>query len=56
MWNAKTKVILVITGTTRSISKSFQKYLSNIPREYDIKELQKKTATLVTAESTNVKE
>jgi hypothetical protein len=41
MWNIKTKVILVITGTTGTISKSLRKYLSNIPGEHKIKELQK---------------
>jgi len=29
MWNIKAKVILVITGATRTISKSFRQYLSN---------------------------
>jgi hypothetical protein len=32
MWNVKTKVIPVITGATGTISKSFGKYMSNIPR------------------------
>jgi len=31
MWNVKTKVIPVITGATGTISKSFRKYVSNIP-------------------------
>ena len=31
MWNVKTKVIPVIIGATGSISKSFRKYVSNIP-------------------------
>ena len=31
MWNVKTKVIPVIIGATGTISKSFRKYLSNIP-------------------------
>jgi hypothetical protein len=31
MWNVKTKVIPVITGATGTISKSFIKYVSNIP-------------------------
>jgi hypothetical protein len=30
MWNVKTKVIPVITQATGTISKSLQKYLSNI--------------------------
>jgi hypothetical protein len=41
MWNVKTKVTPVITGATGTISKSFRKYLSNIPGKHDIKELQK---------------
>jgi len=41
-------MIPVITGTTGTISKSFRKYLNNIPGKYHIKELQK-TAILVTA-------
>ena len=31
MWNVKTKVIPVIIGTTGTISKTFRKYVSNIP-------------------------
>jgi hypothetical protein len=31
MWNVKTRVIPVITGATRTISKSFRKYVSTIP-------------------------
>jgi hypothetical protein len=56
MWNVKTKVTPVITGATGTISKSFRKYLSSVPGQHDIKELQK-TATLGTAhtaESANV--
>jgi len=48
MWNAKAKVIPVIIGATETISKSFRKYLSNIPVNHDVRELQK-TATLGTA-------
>ena len=48
MWNVKTKVIPVITGVTETISKSFRKYMSNIPRNHEVKELQK-TAILGTA-------
>ena len=48
MWNVKTKVIPVIIGATGTISKSFGKYVSNIPGKHDIKELQK-TAILGTA-------
>jgi len=36
------------TGAPGTLSKSFRKYLSNIPGKHDIKELQK-TATLGTA-------
>ena len=45
MWNVKTKVIPVIIGATGTISKSFRKYVSNIPGKHEVKELQK-TATL----------
>jgi len=31
MWNVKSKVISVIIGATGTISKSFRKYVSNIP-------------------------
>jgi hypothetical protein len=48
MWNVKTKVIPVIIGATGTISKSFTKYVSNIPGHHEVKELQK-TATLGTA-------
>ena len=48
MWNVKTKVIPVITGTTGTISKSFRKYVDNIPGNHEVRELQK-TAILGTA-------
>jgi hypothetical protein len=48
MWNVKTNVIPVIIGATGTISKSFRKYLSNVPRKHEIKELEK-TAILGTA-------
>ena len=48
MWNVKTRVIPVIIGTTGTISKSFRKYVSDIPGNHDFKELQK-TALLGTA-------
>jgi len=48
MWNVKTKVIPVIIGATGTISKSFRKYMSNIPGNHEVKELQK-TAILGTA-------
>jgi len=48
MWNVKTKLISVIIGTTETVSKSFRKYVSNIPGNHDFKELQE-TAILGTA-------
>ena len=48
MWNVKTKVIPVIIGATGKTSKSFRKYVSNIPGKHEVKELQK-TAILGTA-------
>ena len=48
MWNVKTKVIPVIIGATGTISKSFRKYVSNIPGKRAVKGLQK-TAILGTA-------
>jgi len=48
IWNVKTKVIPVIIGATGTISKSFRKYMSNIPGNYKVKELQK-TSILGTA-------
>ena len=48
VWNVKTKVIPVIIGATETISKSFRKYVSNIPGNHEVKELQK-TAILGTA-------
>jgi len=60
MWNVKTKVIPVIIGATGTISKSFSKYVSNIPGNHEVKELQK-TAILGTthifriSESTHIK-
>jgi len=48
MCNVKTKVIPVIRGATGTISKSFRKYVSNIPGKHEVKEL-RKTAILGTA-------
>ena len=48
MWNVNTKVIPVIIGATGTISKSFRKYVSNIPGKHEVKELQN-TAILGTA-------
>jgi len=41
MWNVKTMVIPVIIGATGTISKSFRKYVSNIPGKHEVKEIQK---------------
>ena len=43
MWNVKPKVIPVIIGATGTTSKSFRKYVSNIPGNHEVKELQKTT-------------
>jgi hypothetical protein len=48
MWNVKSWVIRVIIGATETISKSFRKYVSTIPGNHDVRELQK-TAILGTA-------
>jgi hypothetical protein len=48
MWNVKARVIPVVIGENGTISKSFRKYVSNIPGNHDLKELQK-TAILSTA-------
>jgi hypothetical protein len=37
----KTRVIPVITGATGTISKSFRKYVSTIPGNHEVRELQK---------------
>ena len=41
-------IIIIIIGATGTISKSFRKYVSDIPGNHDVKELQK-TAILGTA-------
>ena len=41
MWNVKTRVIPVIIGATGTISKSFRKYMRDLPGNHEIKELQK---------------
>jgi hypothetical protein len=48
MWKVKTRVIPVIIGATGTISKSFRKYVSTIPGNHDVRELQK-TVILGTA-------
>jgi len=55
MWNVKTKVIPVIIGATGTVSKSFRKYVSNIPGKHEVKELQK-TAILGSAHILRVTE
>jgi hypothetical protein len=47
-WNTKTKVIPVTSGATGIIEILFGKYLSNVPGNYNFKELQE-TAILGTA-------
>jgi hypothetical protein len=44
----KTRVIPTIIGATGTISKSFRKYVITIPRNHEVKELQK-TAILGTS-------
>jgi Sec-independent protein translocase protein TatA len=41
VWNVNTRVIPVIIGAIGTISKSFRKYVSNIPGNHEVKELQK---------------
>jgi ABC-type sulfate transport system permease subunit len=48
MWNVKTRVIPVIIVATGTISKSFRKYISSIPGNHEVRELQK-TVILGTA-------
>ena len=48
MWNVKTKMIPVMIRATGTISKTFRKYVSNIPGKHEVKKLQK-TAILGTA-------
>jgi hypothetical protein len=48
MWIVKTRVLPVIIGGTGIISKSFRKYMSTIPGNHDVRELQN-TAILGTA-------
>jgi hypothetical protein len=42
MWNVKKRVIPVIIGAPGTISKSFRKYVSNIPGNNEVREIQKK--------------
>jgi hypothetical protein len=48
MWNVKPKVIPIIIGANGTILKLFRKYVSYIPGNHEVKELQK-TAILGTA-------
>jgi len=48
IWNVKAEVIQIITGVSETMSESFRKYPSNIPRKHDMKQLQT-TAILGTA-------
>jgi len=41
MWNVKTKVMPVIIGATGTISKSFRKYVSNIPGKREVNDYRK---------------
>jgi hypothetical protein len=43
MWNVKARVIPVVIGAIGTISKSFRKFMNNIPGNHDFKELQKTT-------------
>ena len=43
MWNVKANVIPIMTGATGTIPESLRQYLSNVPGEHGIKELQKPT-------------
>jgi hypothetical protein len=40
MWNVKTRAIPVIIGATGTISKTLRKYVSTIPGNHEVKELQ----------------
>jgi hypothetical protein len=41
MWNAKAKLISVVTGATGTVSELPGQYLSNIPGTHEMKEQQK---------------
>jgi hypothetical protein len=41
MWNVKTRMIPVIIEATGTISKSCRKYVSTIPENHEVRELQK---------------
>jgi hypothetical protein len=48
MWKVKTRMIPVIIGATGTISESFRKYVSSIPGNHEVREVQN-TAILGTA-------
>jgi hypothetical protein len=54
MWNVRTKVIPVIIGATGTISKSFIKYVRNIPGNHEVKENSHTGHCTHTLESANV--
>jgi hypothetical protein len=51
MWYVKSNMILVVIGATGTISKSFRKYLSNIPGKQEVDEIQKTAILGTTSES-----
>jgi hypothetical protein len=55
IWNVKTNVIPVIIGVTGTISKSFRKYMSNIPGNHGAAENSHIGHCTHTPESINVK-
>jgi hypothetical protein len=58
MWNVKARVIAVIIGATGTVSKSFRKYVSDIPGNQGVKEIQNSHIghCMHTSGSANVKE
>jgi hypothetical protein len=48
LWNVKAKMIPIIIDITGNLSRSFQKYLDDIPGKHSSMELQSNTATLGT--------
>jgi hypothetical protein len=47
MWTVKTVAIPVIIGVAGTISKSFRTYVSTMPGNHAVKELQKTTAHIL---------
>jgi hypothetical protein len=59
MWNVKKKKhVIPVIGATGTVSKSFRKYLSNIPGKQEIKTAENSHIghCIHTSESTNVKD